>query len=358
MTPTAPSDRPAVGSVRDAAVAALGRPVAAVDPRSDGRYALELESGETATLRLAADGDDAAQLVEPCLLSALAGADVPTPDLLAAVAPDASPFGVSFCITSVASEQRLDHVLDLSEGAHERLVREAGAQLAALHGADIDARLSVDGGPYGDLRVPDCHPDAPLVVVDAAADGPRPGHERWPAYVERLTERALAGLQDGEFADLASTIRAGIDAATLPAEPTIAPLHLDYRPENLAFEPGITWPSHDGRRDGVVRSVRRFDSAGTGDGLLDLAIAEDALVGLPLGGTDRGRELAAALRESYVAERGVSTPFGERYAAYLLLARARLLARTESHRHTREHDADDAAARFRARVETLAGELR
>lgn len=345
--------------IRDAATAALGRPVAAVERRSPGVFTLELDDGGAATLKLAAEGSAGRRLVEPCLLAALADTAIPAPELLVAVGPDTSPLGAAFCIVRADGGQRLDHALALPAPAHERLVREAGEHLAALHNADIDVRSSADGGPYGDLRVPDCHPDAPLTVVDVADGTPEPGHERWPARVETLTERVVDDLRGSAFDDLAGTVRAAIDAADLPDRPPAALLHHDYRPANLAFEPGITWPTHARRESEVVRTVRGLDSPSTGDGLLDLAVAEDALVGLPLGGTDRTRELTAALRESYVAQRGVSTPFGERYAAYLLLARARLLATTESdHRHTSEHDAHGARVRCRERVQWLADELR
>lgn len=358
MVRTQSLDRPDLGPVRDAATAALGRRVTAVEPQGDANFVIELGSGETATLKLASHGDDAELLVEPRLLSALAGTDVPTPTLLASVGPDTSPFGAAFCIVRADGGQRLDDVLDLPERAHEKLVREAGAQLAALHTADVDARVSENGGPYGDLSVPGCHPDAPLTVVSAAADQPKPGAERWPVRVGRLAERTADALRGGQFEDLRATLLQGVACAALPDRPPAVPLHLDYRPENLVVEPGVTSPSHANRATSVVRTVRGLGAPATGDGLLDLAIAEDALVGLPLGGTDRARRLAAELREAYVAERGVSTPFGERYAAYLLLARGRLLATTDLHRRTREYDVDDAATRCRERVEALEGELR
>ena len=346
--------------IRDAATAALGRPVGAVERRAPGTYALELDAGGTATLKTAGGSCDEHRLVEPCLLDALDRTAVPTPTLLAAVAPATSPFGASFCIVRDDGGQRLDDVLALPESAHERLVREAGEQLAALHNADLDVRISADGGPYGDLRVPACHPDAPLTVVDVGEDGTTaPGDQRWPDRFERLRDRVVGGLRGGEFDDLTGTVADGLTAATVPDRPPAALLHLGYRPANLRFEPGVTWPTHARRDSAVVRTVRGWRSASAGDGLLDLAVAEDALVGLPLGGTDRARELTAALREAYVDARGVSTPFGERYAAYLLFARARLLAADdEVHRRTREGDACEAGVRCRERVQWLADELR
>lgn len=353
------SNGPPIGAVRDAATAALGRPVGAVERRAPGTYALELGDGGAATLRLAPDDCDERRLVEPCLLDALADTAVPTPTLLAVVGPDTSPFGASFCIVRVDGGQRLPDVLALPERAHERLVREAGEQLAALHNTDFDLRTSADGGPYGDLRVPACHPDAPLTVVDATGRTTGPGDEHWSDRVDSLRDRAVAGLRGGEFDDLTGTVADGLTAATVPDRPPAATLHLGYRPAKLSFEPGITWPTHARRESAAVRAVRGWASASTGDGLLDLAIAEDALVGLPLGGTDRARELTAVLREAYVDARGVSTPFGERYAAYLLLARARLLAADNGiDRRTREGDACEAGIRCRERVQWLADELR
>ena len=347
-------------AVHDAATAALGRPVGAVEPVSPRRYALELRDGGSATLKLAPDGDDERCLVEPCLLDALADTAVPAPTLLAAVGPDTSPFGTSFCILRADGGQRLPDVLALPDAAHEQLVREAGSHLAALHGADLDARTSADGGPYGDFRVPDCHPDAPLTVVGVGDDGtPAAGDERWPERFERLRDRVVGELRGGEFDDLTGTVADGLTAATVPERPAAALLHLDYRPATLRFEPGVTWPTHARRESPVVRTVRGLGTASTGDGLLDLAIAEDALIGLPVGRTDRARELTAALREAYVGERGVSTPFGERYAAYLLFARAHLLSTTDDvGSHTREHDACEAGIRCRERVQWLADELR
>jgi hypothetical protein len=357
MTRTAPIGPRAV---RDAATAALGRPVGTVERASPGCYALELRDGGSATLKLARDGDDERCLVEPCLLDALADTAIPTPALLAAVGSDTSPFGSSFCILSADGGQRLPDVLALPEAAHERLVREAGEHLAALHNADLDARPSADGGPYGDLRVPGCHPDAPPTVVDVEADGiPAAGDERWPERFERLRDRVVGELRGGEFDDLTGTVGDGLTVGSVPERPPAALLHLDYRPATLRFEPGVTWPTHARRESPVVRTVRGLATASTGDGLLDLAIAEDALIGLPVGRIDRARELTAALRESYVAERGVSTPFGERYAAYLLFARAHLLSATDDvGSHTREHDACEAGIRCRERVQWLADELR
>jgi hypothetical protein len=188
---------------------------------------------------------------------------------------------------------------------------------------------------------------------------PVPGDGRWPDRFERLRDRVVGALRGGEFDDLSGTVADGLTAASVPERPPAALLHLDYRPTTLRFEPEVTWPTHARRESPVVRTVRGLGSASTGDGLLDLAVAEDALVGLPLGGTDRARELTAALREAYVAERGVSTPFGERYAAYLLFARAPLLSATDDvGSRTREHDACEAGIRCRERVQWLADELR
>lgn len=95
MTRTAPIDpRP----VRDAATAALGRPVDAVEPTTPGGYALELRDCGAPTLNIARGGDDERCLVAPCLLDALEDTGIPTPTLLAAVGPDTSPLGSSFCI--------------------------------------------------------------------------------------------------------------------------------------------------------------------------------------------------------------------------------------------------------------------
>jgi len=89
-------------------------------------------------------------------------------------------------------------------------------------------------------------------------------------------------------------------------------LHGDYRPANLVLAP-------EGERP-VLRGV--IDGGGqVGDGLLDLALAESALVDVPLGDDDRVPRLRRLLRETYRDHRPVDdAAFAVRYPYYRLYA--------------------------------------
>lgn len=377
MVRESPLDHPAPESVGEAAAAALARPVADVTPIDEGLNAVyRVEIGDptahprTAVLKAATLARDAEFLPEPRLLSLLGNTSVPLPDVLTAVGADESPFDAAFCLTAHCDGRRVTDVRSLPAAAHERLVREAGRHLAGIHALDVEAYTTLPSGPYGDLRVPSGDPAGELVVVDAGLHGnsTTDGHGAWADRIDTVVNRVTAGL-GGEtftsggadrFADLVPVVREAVAVATLPEGPPVAVVHGDYRPANLVF-------AEDGAADPLVRAVLDFGTPETGDGLLDLALAEDALVGVPLGGTDRGDRLANVLRRAYAdaCETDVSGRLGIRgdasdaYTAYLLLARAKRLSALDYFaQFAREVDPDAAARRWRERVEELAAVLR
>lgn len=365
-----PLDSASTERVRAAAATVLDRPVAAASPISEGLnavYRLDLAGGDRAVLKLGTLDTAATLLVEPRMLDLLGDvAGLPVPEPLGSVAAAESQLGAAWFLTEYLPGEQVTDVFGLSPASHERLVREAGRHLAALHEIDIGAHVEMPGGQYGDLRVPGGDPSAPLTVVDSGVPAGTdliPGHETWPARLETVVERVVAGLEgrtyttDGRFPELVSVIHEAIANADLPTRPPVSPLHLDYRPANLVFEPEAVREAAEDDT-GVVQGVVDFGEPETGDGLLDLALAEDALVGVPLGGTERGERLASVLRASYAGRRGGSVAFGERYTAYLLLARAsRLGSVGYFSQFAREDDEAAVVDRWRERIRTLAAHL-
>lgn len=367
-----PLEHPSTDAVAGAASRVLGRPVAAVAPVDEGLNAVyrvsfdDDEPPDAGVLKLATFADDAAYLPEPRLFSLLADAPVPVPEVLATETRLDAAFGV----TSYREGRSVTDVLALSPEGRERLVSEAGRHLAAIHDAGVLDHVSTPDGAYGDLRLQEADPDVPLVVGSNATDSAVTAHEGWPDRFAVVVDRAAAGLA-GEsytsggldrFADLAPVVRDAVAATPLPATLPVATLHGDYRPANLVFA-----PADDAAP--LVRAVLDFGSPETGDGLFDLALAENALVGVPLGGTDRGEYLARALRESYAAHRDVAV--GDRlglggggqpdvvYRTYLLVARAKRTGAFDYfERFAREGDDAAVARRFRSGVATLAAGLR
>jgi Ser/Thr protein kinase RdoA (MazF antagonist) len=374
MSPDEPLDPPSTEAVRDAAAATRDRPVESVTPIDEGLnavYRLRFQDDEAAVLKVATLTPDPAFLAESRLLALLEDTDVPAPSPLVSLGTEESPFEAAALVTEHLPGEQVTDVFALRPAAYEQFVREAGQHLAALHGIDIAAHIETRGGQYGDLQVPGGDCSEPLTVVDAglSADDPVPGLESWPGRLETVVDRVAAGLEgqtyttDGDFSDLVPVVRDAVADADLPTTPPLSALHLDYRPANALFDPAAV-DEQAGDADAaatgsdVVRGVLDFGEPETGDGLLDLALAEDALVGVPLGGTDRGERLASALRQSYAANRSGDVAFDERYTAYLLLARASRLGSVGYFwQFAREDEKAAAVERWQNRIRTLAGRI-
>jgi aminoglycoside phosphotransferase (APT) family kinase protein len=236
----------------------------------------------------------------------------------------------------------VDHVPTLSSTTRERLVREAATHLAAIHGLDVPDR-------YGRLEAD----NGELVVT--------PAFDSWRAQFDAMAEEVVAALRgegaltdpEPRFADLASEVRGALaDARAVPESPAPSLVVRDYRLANLMLAGDDADP--------LVRGV--LDTSGlVGDPLLDVAKTEEALVDLPLGGTDEADTLRETFRATYGERRGhdPTALFDERYPCYRLYARAyRLKAFDYALGFTRETDPDVVAERSRAFVADRLGEVR
>lgn len=341
----APPDREAVVS---AAESALDRTVAGATRFEEGLnavYRLDVPDGDPAVLKAATFATDAELLTEAALLSRVGReTSVPVPAVLATAGPDEGGPGVACYAMRYCRGRRVTDLLELPAAARERLVVESGRHLAAVHGLHVADR-------FGDLRVAD---------GELAAD---PGHDSWPAWFDVLAAATADGLlgegatadPEPRFADLEPAVREALAGGRVAArDGRVRPAVLlgDYRPANLVLAPDD---------DPVVSAVLDVGCGPTADGLLDLALAENALVDVPLGGTARADPLRERLRAAYLAARDAdpAAPLdGDRYARYRLYAWARRAgAFGYWEQFAREDDPDAAARRWRSAVEALLAAL-
>lgn len=343
-----PRDPPACRAVSNAVEAALGWHVTGVRAFDEGLnavYRVERDNDSPVVVKTATFASDEQLLVEATLLSRLANeTDVPFPSVFATLKPGASPLGIAAFVMEYCEGRGVTNILDLSTGGQDRLIAESGRHLAAVH----DARI-VDG--FGPLRLTgDC-----LL--------PNPRYESWNTWFRELVDRALSRLQGKgfttdatpRFADLDTETREALLTATTrgnwEADPAI--LFGDYRPANLVL-------ASDDRVDPIIRAVIDIGCGPATDGLLDLALAEDALVDIPFGGTERADYLRDRLRASYSARRNadISTFDSDRYTAYRLYARIRRMG-TFGYwvQFAHEADQDATARRWRSFARDLLREL-
>lgn len=344
-----PLDEPPQPAARDAAQAALDRPVTAVSVIPDGvnaLYRLELADGDRAVLKAPRYATDEAFLVEPLVLSRIREETaVPVPRVLASATAADGPLDRAWYVMDHLEGRVEPSILDLPRATHEQLVREAGAHLAAVHDVRVDLG-------WGDVH----GVDGDLFVADPAGS--------WANAFTELVDDAVTALHgegaladaDSRFEDLAPAIEDALIDSESPVAGTSPPRALlfgDYRPANLLLA-----PSDDA--DSVVRGV--VDVGGfVGEGLLDVAMAEDALIDTPLGGTDRAASLRDAFRTAYATHRGVARRelFDARYPYYRLYARAdRLSALDYLAQFAREADADAVARRWRSFVDERLAAIR
>ncbi len=258
---------------------------------------------------------------------------VPVPSVLGVAdavpgTPDAAALLVTF-----RDGRTVPGTLELSPTDRRRLVAESGHHLAAVHDLSVGGagRLTVAGGR--------------LVAED----------RDWPAVFADLADDVVAGLHgegyttgEGAFADLAAPVETALARGPGVERVAPGPLLTDYRPANLVFEP----PGHDP----VIAAVLDVGAGPAGDGLADLALTENALVDVPLGGTGAAASLRERLRSAYRDRRSVELAgvfrAGGRYDRYRLLAAARRLAQFDYWvQFARETDREAAAGRLRAAVE-------
>lgn len=349
MVRETPLPEPDEATARRATRDALDVPVDAVHRIEEGlnaTYRVDLADGRSAVLKVATLASDAELLPESRIQDRLhRETAVPVPEVLAVVEPGEGSLEAAAFLAAYCDGRQVTDVLALSAPAHERLGREAGHNLAAMH------ELAAPDG-VGPLAVE----DGDLVVASPA--------ESWSARFAALADDAVEGLtgagyvtdDDGRFADLAPAVEdAFAGFVPVAVDRTVVPaiLHGDYRPANLLLAP-------DDDATPLTHAVLDVGVPATGDGLLDCALAEDALVDVPLGGTDRAEGFRDAFRSAYAAERGQprSDLFDARYPYYRLLARTwRLGSFGYWHRFAREDDPDDVADRWRGFVRERLAEL-
>jgi len=348
MRSGAPLDEPTTADARAAASVALDREVRGVTRILEGVNALfriRLADGERAVLKAPRYATDEAFLVEPLLLSRIgAETTVPVPRVLATVAAAEGPLDTAFYVMEHLDGRVVPAAVDLPAATHETLVREAAGHLAAVHDCSVALDWGDVSGVDGDLTVTD--PD-----------------DSWRETFERLTDDVVTALggtgpladDDSRFADLAPDVRAALTGPASPlaeAAPEPSLVLGDYRPANLVL-------AERKDADPLVRGV--VDVGGlVGDGLLDVAMAEDALVDTPYGGTERAELLRRAFRDAYADARGRDPErlFDDRYPCYRLYARAdRLSALDYLAQFAREEDSDAVAHRWRGFVEERLSEI-
>ncbi|MFB6353002.1 MAG: phosphotransferase family protein [Halobacteriales archaeon] len=227
--------------------------------------------------------------------------------------------------------------------ARERVVREAGRYLAALHELGTLPRVGTVG-----VR------DGELAVVDGER-GPVDGPREW---LRAGADRVLDALADGtffpeladepdRFADLVPELREALDAriAALPEPDPPRYCHWDYRYGNLLVDP----------ETGETRAVLDWANLRAAEPAYNLAVVERKLFDPHRVGGDRARELREAFHASYRREREdwAFTPAVEaRMKTYRLLERLGAMAclplwmrdATAAERAAREREHREAVA--------------
>jgi len=145
---------------------------------------------------------------------------VSVPEIVATVTADESPIDAAYVVIEHVDGRHLTDVRKLSPGAHERLVREAGTHLGAVHDLDYEGR-------YGRL------------VVDDGAFGIDYPFDEWGAIYRSVVEWNVERVDD-RFDDLRGPVGAALDAfETFDDERAVdqSILYRDSHAENLVFAP-------------------------------------------------------------------------------------------------------------------------
>lgn len=330
-------DEPTPGAVVEAASARLDRSVASVTPYEEGMnavYRVAFADGPDAVLKAGTRTEGSKLLSGPALIERLRReTDLPVPNVLA-VAPDGDEHvACAYFLMEHIGGRREPDVNALSESEHRRLVREAGAHLAAIHGVPYE-------GPYGRLH-----------AEDGALFVERP-FERWTDYVASVSDYYAEHI-DSRFEGLRPVFEGAMGRFDLDeGKVDQSILYRDYHPKNLVLEPSADEGS-------LVRAILDFNFRPVGDALFDVAVAETHLVDLPVGGTERAASLRDLLRSGYVDARGGAPDyFDERYPYYRLLAVADYLNYVEyAARLGRESDPERVVERLRAFVRARCAEI-
>ncbi|WP_255151355.1 phosphotransferase family protein [Halorarius halobius] len=211
-------------------------------------------------------------------------------------------------------EGRVD---DLSPEARDRVVRNAGANIAELHEMGRLTRVGTVGTRHGELAVLD------------GEHGPVDDFREW---FRAGVEDTLDALPDGgffpemaddadRFADLVDPLREELDAriAALPEPDPPHYCHWDYRYGNLLVDP----------ETGETHAVLDWANLSATDPAYNLAAVESHLFDPERDGAERAGELRALFRDAYEAGRDdwAFTPAVEqRIETYLLAKRVDAMA--------------------------------
>ena len=339
-------DEPSTEAAEAAARAIFERRVvetARMDGGVNALYRIELDD-RAVVLKAPTIATDEAFLAEPAVLRFIGQeTPVPTPQILAQIAPEAGPLDTAFYVMEFIDGRQVRSLMGLSPPARERLVREAGTHLAAIH----------------ELRITDTYGRLHFSDDDLGVKSP---FQSWDAFFGELVEEVITGLRgDGHltdeeprFADLAPTIRNTLADYSVTVDPPPAPALVvsDYRPLNLIL---ATADDTDQLVQGVI------DVSGlAGDPLLDAALTEEAMINVPLGGTANTESLRRVFRTAYADGRNSEREllFDERYPYYQLYARAKRLAAFEyTAQFARETDPGAIAKRWRSFVADRVAEI-
>lgn len=315
MPRTTPRDPPPTDAVAATVGRRLDERVVACEPFANGLnavYRVAFADAPPAVAKLATFSTDAELRVEGRLLERLAAAGVPVPTHHGTVLPADHDLSVAVLLTAFVPGRRLTDLRAFSRRACERLFVAAGRHLAAIHAP----RIADEFGPLAHAGG-----DGDGLTATGAGD--------WPTAFRRLVAD-LGGRLAGDgyttddrprLADLAPRVTTRLRAAVGDDwDATPALLTADYRPANLVFG-----PDDDARP--LVRAVVDVGDGPAGDGLLDLALAEHALVTVPFTDEDRRADGRSRLRTAYRRGGGREfDPDGDRYTAYRLYAVARRAA--------------------------------
>lgn len=224
------------------------------------------------------------------------------------------PLGYPFAVYEFVADVGGEWMGDFPDDTAERLCREAGQNLAALHeiGLSDCGRISVA--------------ETELTVVDALP---------WREMVEQSLERQTEQLRETPFADRCESLMdrgeqlvERIDFAEI--RPAL--VHGDYRLENLCLDPSA---------DPVTSAVLDWELPTAADPLWD-AVMADALLTDGCGIDSKARErLSTAFWEGYDG-RPEQSP---RLDCYRLLARVRLARHLETEVQEKSDEATTARIR-------------
>ena len=347
MVRDTPREPPSLEAIADFVETHLGWTVSTVTRFEEGLnavYRVDRHDGDAVVVKTATVVSDDALLVEATLHAAIAAeTGVPVPAVLETFEREETSINLAAFVMEYRPGRTVTDIHDLSSNAQERLIVEAGHHHAELHGARI-----VDG--FGPLA---------LSNGDVVAD---PAYPSWGAWFEARIEQALDGMRGvgvtkdsrPQFSDLETEVRSILGreiSSTWEVVPAI--FFGDYRPANLVL-------STDDESRPLVKAVVDVGAGPTGDGLLDLALAEDALVDIPFGGTDRADLLRMLLRDAYSETRHVDADVFEtdQYTRYRLYARARRMGSFGYWgQFVHEDDRDIAARRWQSTLHDLVDDL-